>query len=78
VISSDKLKALYQENDAEESKAKKRALIRSNEDVAFYNGKIASAKFFAVEVLCTVKSRCEAVRSEEMVTFEMADESFTC
>jgi len=78
VISSEKLKVIYQENGAEESKAKKRALVRSNENVAFYNGKLASARFFAIEVLCTVKARCEAVKSEEMVVFEMADESFTC
>ncbi|MCK9364008.1 MAG: acyl-CoA dehydrogenase [Syntrophales bacterium] len=78
VVSSEKLTAIYQENGAEESKAKKRALIRSNEDVAFYNGKLASSRFFAVEVLCTVKARCEAVKSEEKVAFEMADESFTC
>jgi len=78
VLSSEKLKAIYQENGAEESKAKKRALVRSNEDVAFYNGKLASSRFFAIEVLCTVKARCEAIKSEEKVAFEMADESFTC
>ncbi|MBW6486034.1 MAG: acyl-CoA dehydrogenase [Syntrophobacterales bacterium] len=77
-VSSEKLTAIYQEKGAEESKAKKRALIRSNEDVAFYNGKLASSRFFAIEVLCTIKARCEAVKSEEKVAFEMADESFTC
>jgi hypothetical protein len=78
VISSEKLKVIYQENGAEESKAQKRALVRTNEDVAFYNGKLASARFFAIEVLCTVKARCEAIKSEEKIAFEMADESFTC
>lgn len=78
IISTEKLNAIYQENGAEESKAKKRALVRSNEDVAFYTGKVASSRFFAVEVLCTVKSRCEAIKSEEMVAFEIAEESFTC
>jgi hypothetical protein len=72
------LKTIYEQNGAEESKAKQRALVHKNEDVAFYNGKIASAKFFAVEVLCTVKSRCEAIKSEEKIAFEMAEESFTC
>ena len=41
-------------------------------------GKIAAAKFFAVEVLGTVKPRCEAIKSEEKIPIEMADESFTC
>jgi hypothetical protein len=46
--------------------------------VAYYTGKIAAAKFFAVEILCTVKSRCEAIKTEEKIPIEMADESFTC
>ena len=77
-ISVEKLKEIYEKNGAGESKARQRALVRENEDVAFYNGKIASAKFFAVEILCTVKARCEAIKSEEKVAFEMAEESFTC
>ncbi len=77
-IAADKLKSIYAEKGAEESKGKKRALVHENADVAFYMGKIASAKFFAVEVLCTVKARCEAIKSEEKIPIEMADESFTC
>ncbi len=77
-ISAEKLKTIYEEKGAEGSKAKQRALVRQNPDVAFYNGKIASAKFFAVEVLSTVKARCEAIKTEEKVAFEMAEESFTC
>ena len=78
VIAAEKLKAIYVEKGAEDSKGKQRALIHENADVAFYTGKIAAAKFFAVEVLCTVKSRCEAIKSEEKIPIEMADESFTC
>lgn len=77
-LSTEKLKAIYQEKGVEESKGKKRALIHENADVAYYTGKVATAKFFAVEVLCTVKSRCEAIKSEEKIPIEMADESFTC
>jgi alkylation response protein AidB-like acyl-CoA dehydrogenase len=77
-ISVEKLKEIYEKNGAEDSKAAQRALVRNTPDVAFYNGKIASAKFFAVEILCTVKARCEAIKSEEKVAFEMAEESFTC
>lgn len=77
-IAQEKLKAIYVEKGAEESKGKQRALVHENGDVAFYSGKIASAKFFAVEVLCTVKPRCEAIKSEEKIPIEMADESFTC
>ena len=77
-LATEKLKAIYLDKGAEESKGKKRALIHENADVAFYAGKIAAAKFFAVEILCTVKARCEAIKSEEKIPIEMADESFTC
>jgi hypothetical protein len=78
VISAEKLQIIYQKNGVGESKAKQRALVHSDKDVAFYNGKIAAAKFFTVEVLCMVKPRCEAIKLEEKVPFEMADESFAC
>jgi hypothetical protein len=77
-IAQEKLKAIYAEKGAEESRGKQRGLVHENADVAFYAGKIAAAKFFAVEVLCTVKARCEAIKSEEKIPIEMADESFTC
>jgi hypothetical protein len=77
-IAAEKLKAIYAANGAEESKGRQRALVHSNGDVAYYTGKIAAAKFFAVEILCTVKARCEAIKTEEKIPIEMADESFTC
>jgi len=77
-LSTEKLKAIYAEKGAEDSKGKQRALVHENGDVAYYQGKIAAAKFFAVEILCTVKARCEAIKSEEKIPIEMADESFTC
>jgi hypothetical protein len=77
-LSTEKLKAIYEEKGVLDSKGKQRALVHSTADVAFYQGKIAAAKFFAVEVLCTVKARCEAIKSEEKIPIEMADESFTC
>ena len=77
-LAQEKLKAIYAEKGAEESKGRQRALVHENADVAYYAGKIAAAKFFAVEILCTVKARCEAIKSEEKITIEMADESFTC
>ena len=77
-LSQEKLKAIYAEKGAEESRGRQRALVHENADVAYYTGKIAAAKFFAVEVLCTVKARCEAIKSGEKIPIEMADESFTC
>ena len=77
-LSTEKLKAIYEEKGVLDSKGKQRGLVHSDADVAFYQGKIAAAKFFAIEVLCTIKARCEAIKSEEKIPIEMADESFTC
>jgi len=77
-VAAEKAKSIYAEKGAEDSRGKQRALVHENADVAFYTGKIAAAKFFAVEVLCTIKARCEAIKSEEKIPIEMADESFTC
>jgi alkylation response protein AidB-like acyl-CoA dehydrogenase len=76
-IADEKLNAIYRERGVEESKGKKRALIRENPDVAFYYGKNAAARFFVVDVLSTVKSRCEAIKFGERIPIEMAEESFT-
>ena len=76
-IANEKLNAIYRERGIEDSKGKKRALVHEDRDVAFYYGKIATAKFFAADVLSTVKAKCEAIKFGEKVPIEMADESFT-
>jgi alkylation response protein AidB-like acyl-CoA dehydrogenase len=76
-IADEKLNTIYREKSVEESKGKKRALLHEDPEVAFYDGKVASAKFFAVEVLSTIKSKCEAIKFGEKVPIEMAEESFT-
>ncbi len=75
VIAQDKLNQIYEEKNAD-SKGKQRALVHDDPEVAFYQGKIASAKFFAVEVLSLVKAKCAAIKVADKVPIEMADESF--
>jgi hypothetical protein len=75
VIAKEKLDAIYEENGAE-TIGKKRALLRKNADVAFYTGKVASAKFFALDTLPTVKSRCEAIKLGDKTCIELPDECF--
>ena len=77
-MADEKLNAIYKERGAEESKAKKRALIHEDPDVAFYYGKTSAARYYAVDVLSTVKARCEAIKFGERVPIEMPEESFTC
>jgi len=76
-ISSKKLDEIYTEKGAKGSKAKQRALMHDNPDVAFYQGKIAAAKFFAVNVLSTVRARCEAIKAGDRVPIEMPEECYT-
>jgi hypothetical protein len=75
-IAHEKLQAVYAGKGIEDSKGRKRALIHESADVAFYEGKIAVAKFFAVDTLSSIKSRCETIKCGERVPVEMADESF--
>ncbi|MGD0274875.1 MAG: acyl-CoA dehydrogenase [Syntrophales bacterium] len=74
-IATDKLNAIYVEKSAD-TKGKQRGLVHDNKDVAFYQGKISSAKFFAVEILSSVKAKCEAIKMADKTVIEMADESF--
>jgi hypothetical protein len=74
-ISQVKLNKIYDEKGAD-TKGKRRALVHADADVAFYEGKVASAKFFAVEVLSLVKAKCAAMKVADKVPIEIADESF--
>ncbi|HLZ19633.1 MAG TPA: acyl-CoA dehydrogenase, partial [Smithellaceae bacterium] len=77
VIAQEKLDAIYKEAGAEDSKGKKRGLVRTNAEAAFYAGKIASAKFFTTEILPAIKGRCDAIKAGDKIAVEIADESFT-
>jgi len=75
-IAQKRLNAIYAEAGARSSKAKQRALVHTNPEVAFYQGKIASAKFFAVNVLTSVRGRAEGIKAGDRTPIEIADESF--
>ena len=76
VIASEKLVAMYAEAGAEGSLAKQRALARKNADAAFYQGKIASAKYFACNVLPTIEGRCKCITLADKTPIEMLEDSF--
>ncbi|MBE9547708.1 MAG: acyl-CoA dehydrogenase [Proteobacteria bacterium] len=75
-IACEKLDAIYAEAGADGSKAGQRALARENSEVAFYQGKIASAKYFATNILPTISGRCKAIGLGDKVPIEMLEESF--
>jgi hypothetical protein len=76
-VAFEKLEAIYEAKGAD-SLGKKKGLLRSDSDAAFYSGRIASAKYFANEILTTVKARCEAIKAGDKSPLEMVDEAFTC
>ncbi len=45
-------------------------------DVSFYRGKIMAARFFAAEILPTVKTRCGIIKENEALAVEISEESF--
>lgn len=75
-VAADRLKEIYTEAGALGSKGKQRALTREKADVAFYQGKIASAKFFAVNTLTQIKARCRSIELADRTPIEMPEESF--
>ncbi|MCX7982248.1 MAG: acyl-CoA dehydrogenase [Syntrophales bacterium] len=75
-VANEKLQAIYEEKKAY-SIGQKKALEREDKEAAFYSGRIASAKFFANEILTTVKARCDAIKAGEKVPLEITDEAFT-
>ncbi|HPQ44021.1 MAG TPA: acyl-CoA dehydrogenase [Syntrophales bacterium] len=77
IIASGKLDAMYTEAGAEDSIAKKRALARNNGEAAFYQGKLASAKYFACNILPTIEGRCKCITLADKTPIEMLEDSFS-
>jgi len=75
LVAEEKLEAIYAAKGAD-SIGKRRALVHTDGEVAFYEGKISTAKFFAQEALCTVKARCTGVKFGDKTPIEIANESF--
>ncbi len=75
-IASEKLDALFKEAGADTPEAQ-RELGKNNADVAFYLGKVASAKYFAANILTTVEARFKAIKLGDKTPVEMLEESFT-
>jgi len=74
-IASEKLAAIYKAQGADSS-AKQQGLQQTDKEVAFYSGRIASAKFFTNEILTTVKARCEAIKLDDKTALEITEEAF--
>jgi alkylation response protein AidB-like acyl-CoA dehydrogenase len=74
-IARERLDALYREAGVDDAKAA--ALAGENAEIAFYLGKVASAKYFSANVLPTVEARCKCIALADKTPVEMAEESFS-
>ena len=75
-ICIDKRDAIYQGKGAVTAE-ERLDVCRQDTEAAFYSGKVASAKFFAADVLTSVKARCEGIRLCDKSAMEIAQEAFT-
>ncbi len=74
-IAQERLDALYREAGTDETNA--HSLAQDNAEIAFYQGKVASANYFAVNVLPTVAARCKCISLADKTPLEMVQESFS-
>lgn len=75
-IAQEKLQAIYKEKGAADEKVQ-RALAKDDGEAAFYSGKIASAKYFAVHILSGIQSRCDAIAKGDESALKIPLASFT-
>jgi hypothetical protein len=52
------------------------ALAQNNPEIAFYQGKVASWKYFASNILPSIEGRCACIRQADRTPVEMAHEAF--
>jgi alkylation response protein AidB-like acyl-CoA dehydrogenase len=75
LVAKEAVNRIYAEHGAE-TVAERRALARKKAEVAFYEGKLASARYFATTVLPTIKGRCIGILAGDRTPIELLDESF--
>ena len=72
-IAQEKLDSLYKEAGVDPSQAA--AMAGKNGEVAFYQGKVASLKYFASNVIPAIEGRCKCIKLADKSPVEMAQES---
>ncbi len=75
VIADRRLEEIYSDAKAD-TPEKKAEILKTNRSAAFYQGKIASAKFFANSTLSLSKGKARAIMSGERSALDIPEESF--
>ena len=74
-VASAALNKIYASAGAQ-TQSERRAVARNHADAAFYEGKIASARYFSSTILPTIKGRCLGIQAGDRTPIEMLDASF--
>ncbi len=74
-VATAALRKIYTSAGAE-NQSERRAFARNNAEAAFYEGKIASASYFASTILPTIKGRCLGIQAGDRTPVEMLDAAF--
>ncbi|HMK65891.1 MAG TPA: acyl-CoA dehydrogenase [Thermodesulfobacteriota bacterium] len=75
VMASEKLAVRYAEKGAD-TREKQQALENEDKETAFYSGKVAAGKFFAANILPSVKARCEGIKLGDKSPLEISEAAF--
>lgn len=74
-IAHEKLEALCRDTGSDATQAA--VLAKDHAEIAFYQGKVSSMKYFASNVLPSIEGRCACIRQADKTPVEMAQESFS-
>jgi alkylation response protein AidB-like acyl-CoA dehydrogenase len=74
-LASEKLSARYAEKGAD-TREKQQALEMEDKEAAFYSGKVAVGKYFAANVLTSIKARCEGIKLGDKSPLEISEAAF--
>jgi alkylation response protein AidB-like acyl-CoA dehydrogenase len=76
-IASKRLAAIFAENGVSPQDASKKSeLLSNNQEAAFYDGKVNSARFFIKNVLPQVDSMAAAIKNEDLSLMAIHDNGF--
>ena len=75
-IATEKLHVIYKAVEADTVK-KQNSLCREDKEAAFYSGKVAACRFFAANILTSVKARCEGIKLRDKSAMDIPEEAFS-
>jgi len=75
-IAVEKLQVIYKAVEADTAE-KQCSLCREDKEAAFYSGKVAACRFFAANILTSVRARCEGIKLRDKSAMQIPEEAFS-